>query len=353
MAQLTGATMSWKAAATARFSFTQMMNAADPSKLGLIAPQQSISWTYGELEDKARRLAQGLREHGFKKNSIAISDVPNIAENVLLQAALSHIGAAIATPPKDAAALAALNEVGNVLGTVSATIAQPLPPGAPALRLPPVVLDFDGSSGGGFVAFDELLGSRPHAGATRASEESLLGVYGTAALTHEAALEMATAAAEKLGTTADDRVCCSVTLMHPFGIGSAVTSAVLSGGAVVLPAVGGIKGCGDPKQRAQVTLEVLAATRATQIFGDTHTLRAMPPPSPDAEPLALRTGVIKIGSGATYLDGVREVPAGAKAPALPLEYAGVALLAMGPAPAGTQTQRKEEPNIVPRFRARG
>ena len=46
----------------------------------------------------------------------------------------------------------------------------------------------------------------------------------------------------------------------------------------------------------------------------------------------LRTGVVKIGSGSTFLDGVTEVPPGPKGgDPLPLEYAGVALRAMGKA----------------------
>ena len=60
------------------------------------------------------------------------------------------------------------------------------------------------------------------------------------------------------------------------GIGSAVTSAVMSGAAVVLPAVGGIKGCGDPKQRAGVTVEVLHETQSTLLFADTHIIKQMP-----------------------------------------------------------------------------
>ena len=49
-------------------------------------------------------------------------------------------------------------------------------------------------------------------------------------------------AAKELDMKAADRVLVSITLCHAFGIGSGVGSAFSSGAALVLPAVGGIKG---------------------------------------------------------------------------------------------------------------
>jgi hypothetical protein len=82
-----------------------------------------------------------------------------------------------------------------------------------------------------------------------------------------------------------------------------------------------------------VTIDVLASTGATQLFGDTHTLRAMAAAAAATPlpPLALRTGVIKIGSGTDFLDGVREAPAPKGGEPLPLEWAGVTLHAFGKA----------------------
>lgn len=59
-----------------------------------------------------------------------------------------------------------------------------------------------------------------------------------------------------------------------------------------------------------------------QLFADTHTLRALP--APTGEALALRAGVVKIGSGSDFLEGVTHAAAD-----LPLLYNGVALRAMG------------------------
>jgi len=310
-----------------------------PNALAVLAPQQDIQWTYEALDTKARCLACGLEDLGYKKGSVIISDVPNVAENLLLQVALSHLGAAIATPPKDADALAKLCNTYDVKGLVvtdGASLPAVVADGLPH-ALPTVSLDVaEGARPArGNVNFNELLEHcPPRKDAPAATEESLIGVYGGASLTHSAARALGGDAAATLGVTETDVICCSVTLMHAFGIGSAVGSALNSGAgaAVVLPAVGGIRGCGDPSQRASVTIDVLLSTGTTVMFGDTHTLRAMAAePVPAARTLSLRTGVIKIGSGNDFLPGVREVPAPKGGAPLPLEYAGVALHGFGKA----------------------
>jgi hypothetical protein len=263
-----------------------------------------------------------------------ISDVPNTAENLLLQVAIAHIGATIVTPPKDAAALQKLCQTRDVRGVVCVDgTAPPLSEGL-ADPLPTVTLETsDGlRPPAGTVSFSELLIHCPPRGAPpSATAATALGVYGVAELSHGAAMALGRDAAARLVRTGQDRVCCSVTLMHAFGIGSAVTSALSVGAAVVLPAVGGIRGCGDPGQRAEVTREVLAATGATVLFGDTHTLRALVAMGTPPTGLNLRTGVIKIASGSTFLEGVSEAPAPKGGEALALEYAGVRMHAMGKA----------------------
>ena len=307
---------------------------ATPSRLALLAPQQNISWSFEELDSKARKLATGLEDLGYTQGSVALSDIPNVAENILLQLALGHLGAAIATPPKDEAALAKLASKHNVRGVVcldsSAGVLSD--GGGISEPLPMVEVGGDGTRPArGVVPFYELVEHCPPRGAAPlASEGSLLGSYGGAELTHGACLALGEAAASKLAITPDDRVCCSVTLMHAFGIGSATSSALVSGAAVVLPAVGGIKGCGNPAQRAEVTLDVLKSTQASVMFGDTHTLKAMAALGDCGEGLRLRTGVVKIASGSDFLDGITEAPPGPKGgDPLPLQYGGVAFHAMG------------------------
>lgn len=308
----------------------------------VLAPQQGIAWTYGELDEKARCLAAGLEDIGYKPGDVAISDVPNVAENLLLQCALGHLGAAICTPPKDAAAFEKLVQAGHkIRGVICVDGANPpdaISQIASSNALPLAYLSVtDGCRPpSGSVALDEFLAHCPPRGAPPAATEgSTLGIFGGAALTHGDALALGQSAVLRLGMSERDRVCCSVTLMHAFGIGSACSSALVSGGAVVLPAVGGIKGCGDPNQRASVTLEVLTSAKATIMFGDSHTLKALKALDatllPPASDLALRTGVVKIGSGSDFLDGVAEIPAPAKGggEAVPLEFMGVTFHAMG------------------------
>ena len=324
------------ACSTAPTSIAAAVSVATPSNLALLAPQQEIAWTYEELDLKARQLASGLEDLGYKPGCVVISDIPNVAENLLLQCALAHIGASIMTPPKDVDALAALCAKHNIKGVICVDGATP--PLSSPIKQPLPAIHLDVTEGlrpaQGSVPFGELLAHCPPRGATpAASEDSVLGVFGGSSLTQSAGLSLGASAASKLMLSADDRVCCSVTLMHAFGIGSSVCSAFSSGAAVVLPAVGGIRGCGDPKQRASVTAEVLASTSATVLFGDTHTLRAMRAQAAPTAPLALRTGVVKIGSGSTFLDGVTEAPSGKGTDALPLEFAGVSFHAFGKAAA--------------------
>ena len=48
--------------------------ATRPSSIALLAPQQGISWTFAELDEKARCLASGLEDLGYKPGAVAISD---------------------------------------------------------------------------------------------------------------------------------------------------------------------------------------------------------------------------------------------------------------------------------------
>jgi len=268
--------------------------------------------TYGELDLKIRSLARGFRELGVKKGDIVASDAPNVAENVILQLALSHLGAGFATA-KDVDMLQ--GKVGPVVSVVPssedswlASLATPLP----AVRL-------DTATGqDGYVSYTELSGQEPDGEDAAATPECLLGNYNGAAMSQAQALALGNDAAQMMHSNEQDRTCVSITLCHSFGLGSGVGSAFVSGGAVVLPAAGGIRGCGDPKQRATVTHEVLQSTGSTLLFADTHILKQLPASSG----MVLRGGIVKIGSGTDIFDDGSG-----------MEYAGAALFAMGKRPA--------------------
>ena len=94
-----------------------------------------------------------------------------------------------------------------------------------------------------------------------ADPDGLFATYGGSALTHAQAAALGAGAVAGLGSTAADKTYVSITLCHGFGMGSGVGGALLSGGAVVLPAADGICGCGDPSQRAEVTPGVVQTRR--------------------------------------------------------------------------------------------
>ena len=302
-------------------------HAGSDSRIALLAPQQAVSWSYAELDERCRRLARGLREIGFGPGSVAVSgsthtlslthslalsiplfltkhfmfsDVGNTPENLVLQLALSHLGASIATV-KDADSLAALRAHFDVRGAIVTSAAEGFLPGAAAeqLKLPSVCLDAAevGKHSGRVLFYEEIAASPPCTQDAACTDESLMGSYGGSRLTQGAACALGRAAASELAMTHMDRACISITLCHAFGIGSAVGSALLSQAAIVLPAVGGIRGCGDPAQRAKVTRDVLSETSATLVFADSHTLHGLDALPPPPEVSKLRGGVVKVGSG--------------------------------------------------------
>ena len=273
--------------------------------LALLVPQRAVAWTYADLDVKARRLASGLQGSGYGLQSIAFAADANSPEDtLLLQIAAAHVGAAVATPPTSDSALRSLSAKYDVRGTVcSEQIAD-------------------------FVERCE-----PRELAPVADETTCAGVFGGAAITHDTVMRLGRSAQAKLQITGADVVCCASTLLHSFGIGSAVASTLGAGACVVLPAPEGAPptGHGDA---ASATLDALAATRSTLLFADTGTLEAMRRVEAPAA-LALRGGVIKISSGADFLLDVVDVAASSgdaeeeTGPRLPLELGGVQLTAMG------------------------
>ena len=107
-------------------TLSEALLVGDAAAPALIAPQQGLLWTYGDLRRRTNALAHGLREHGHSASDVIVSDLPNVAENLLLQLAAAQLGASVATA-KDAAALgklaAALADAsgGRVSGAVAAS----------------------------------------------------------------------------------------------------------------------------------------------------------------------------------------------------------------------------------------
>lgn len=236
-------------------------------------------------------------DRGVNRGSVVMTDLPNVAEGLLLQLACSRLGAAVATakgPDKLHVEFQCrvvanreswlANEVYNVPMIVAGeTLMEEMLHVGGDIDNP---LDDDS---------DEYAPERP------------LGFFGSAkALTQGSAVHQGQDMKTHLAMTENDRSCVSITLYHAFGIGSGCSSSLLSCGTIVLPAVGGLHGCGVPSQRASATLKTLESEKCTLLFADTHTLKALNDESlaPELEKaqLSLRGGICKTGSGATILD---------------------------------------------------
>ena len=56
-----------------------------------------------------------------------------------------------------------------------------------------------------------------------------------------------------------------------------ISAATRQGASVVLPGVTGIRGCGKPTERAELSRVVMDASEATLLLGDAHTLKELAP----------------------------------------------------------------------------
>mmetsp|Transcript_22920 Transcript_22920/g.71411 ORF Transcript_22920/g.71411 Transcript_22920/m.71411 type:complete len:176 (-) Transcript_22920:278-805(-) len=115
------------------------------------------------------------------------------------------------------------------------------------------------------------------------------------------AVRLGREAASHLSLGPEDSVCVSVSLSHAFGIATGVGGALAGGAVTVLPSAGGIRGCGDPRQRAEVTRDALVSAQCSVLVGDSHTIKALEPLGAPRG-LNLRTGLIKVGSGTEVLE---------------------------------------------------
>jgi hypothetical protein len=269
-------------------------------------------YSYSDFRDKTNRLAGFLKIYGYERNDVMISDLPNVAENLMMQIACNRIGVAYAT----AKGLDGMAKLTKVKGSISASGTGFL--AETNLTLPCLSGDFlldlihgtGGSRNNSLFGLEEfgLEDNEQDDGYSDNSEDT--GVLpphayynSTKPFTNQEALEMGTDAAWETAMIEEDVVCIAITLCHAFGMGSGVCSTIKEGATLVLPSVGGIRGCGVPSKRAESTLKVLESEKCTLLFADKHTLKAFDDEgSLDPHRLSLRGGVCKVGSGSQYLE---------------------------------------------------
>lgn len=298
-----------------------------PNKTALVSPFQEVGpnrLTFQELQTKTQQLAGFLQLYGFERNDVIVSDLANTSENLMLQIACNRLGVSYATVPKHEA-LAKLPPPVRCAVSVSddGYLAQT------GLPLPFLSGQFlmDLIYGGGLQDYstedndqedeldftDDFLNNGPKKTESKPPPHAYYN--NTNPFTNQEALDLGSKAAWELAMIDDDSVCIAVTLCHAFGMGSAICSALESGATIVLPAVGGIKGCGVPSERAKATSDALQSEKCTLLFADTHTLEAMKS-FDQPELLNLRGGVCKVSSGSDFLEAV-------------VKFGGVSIKTMG------------------------
>ena len=284
-----------------------------PDSLALLSPPQSIRLTYLQLATRASVLAQKLEQSHVGKSDIVLTNLPNVAEGVVLQLALQKLRASVATAKNEASVLdfqKTMSESGRVIsGAVAAAHGDWLSSWASSdsgqrchVLLGGTILEVNTPDN------DDVL--KEEFGLVGA--DFPLGYFNSSKpLVDQEAVQLGENLAAKLDVTSCDRVAVAITLYHQFS--HMAMNAIFSRGAtLVLPAVGGLHGCGVPSQRAAATLSVMVEEKCSLLVADTHTVKALNGedlkiPLRDADLGSLRGGVCKVASGAEFLDPVVEL----------------------------------------------
>lgn len=282
-----------------------------PSRRALVSPLQSSTvgykstFTYQELRQTSNALAGYLNLYGYERHDVIVSDLPNTTENLILQLACNRLGVHYGTA-KNLESMA--SQFPKVKGAVAATADG---------FLAETNLEFPFLDGNTLIelihkgGLKEFTSEEHDQEDVERVEQVPHAFYNSkTGYSNQQALQHGVEAADQLKITEEDVVCISITLCHAFGMGSAVCSALQRGSCIVLPAVGGIQGCGVPSERAAATFDVLQSEKCTLLFADTHTIKALPPalvpdekdPTKEHRYLPhLRGGVCKVGSGSDFL----------------------------------------------------
>lgn len=300
------------------FSLVDRAARAHPTQIAVRSPFQRGSGlevlSYADLRRAGLQLAGRLFDrigskasNGGKPIPAVVSDLPNTVENLVLQVACSRLSVAYATV-KDAKMLGDFMADGsslvNFVHSVPASTESWLHSSGQGSQPESTSVEdlfkelLSGSEEEGPVLTEGCSGDedRPHACFNTATKP----------LREREMMMLATDAQKTLQLLPTDKVCVSITLCHPFGIASGVGSVFSAGSTLVLPAVGGIRGCGVPAERAEACLKVLQEEECSVLFSDAPIIKQLEQlPSGNARGLELphlRTGVVKTGSGGDFLE---------------------------------------------------
>lgn len=261
----------------------------------LVVPHQQVRWTYAELDARVTAFAAGLIALGLAAGDRIGIWAPNCAEWVVTQLASARAGLILVTinpayrvgELEQALVLSGCRALVlaqrfrssdhiAMLAELAPEIAVASPGPLRIARLPDLqfAIAIGGAPTGGLIAFDALAN-----GATRAARDKLddrvptlqpddpiniqftSGTTGSpkgATLTHFAILNNGFLVGERMGLSADDRLCIPVPLYHCFGMVMGVLNCIGHGATMVFP--------GEVFDPAAV-LETVQSERCTALFG--------------------------------------------------------------------------------------
>jgi len=281
--------------------------ARDPRQLAVIAREGRVRWTYGELLERAERIARGLIDLGVERGDRVGIWSPNCAEWLVAKYAIAKTGAML-VHLNGAYAASELEYVVNHSGTsVLITAVRSLTTDyvgmLRSLTLPSVrhCVCIGTESLPGCLTWRELdaRADAVHLDVLRAREASvqcddpasLMYTSGTtgpakgARLSHHSLLNSAFFIGERLRYDERDRVCLPVPLYHAFGHTLGSLAALTHGSALVLP---------GPHFDVKACLDAIEEHACTALYGVPSmfsSVLAHPQFAPDRV-RTLRTGIM-------------------------------------------------------------
>jgi len=262
-------------------------------KPALVSRQQNVRWTWEELNLRADALAAGFLQCGLRRGDRIGIWAPNCAEWALTQFAAAKIGlvlVTINTGYRQTELEYALNRVGckalvmaqghrgiDYLGMLQAIVPEitSAAPGAlDATRVPElnlvVMIGDEGAPGClpfAVVASESSATSTMHTIGARLRPDDPINIQFTsgttgfpkgATLSHRNILNNGFFVGERIGLTAEDRLCIPVPLYHCFGMVMGNIACVTHGATIVYPGEG---------FDALAVLETVEAERCTALYG--------------------------------------------------------------------------------------
>jgi fatty-acyl-CoA synthase len=259
----------------------------------LISHQQNVRWSWEELNARADALAAGFFQNGLRPGNRIGIWAPNRAEWALTQLAAAKIGlilVTINTAYRQAELEYALNRVGcralvmarghrgidylSMLEAIAPEITSAKPGALEASRIPELklVATIGDDAAPGCLALpalasqaDQLRAVR-EIGATLRPQDPIniqftsgtTGFPKGATLSHRNILNNGFFVGERIGLTADDRLCIPVPLYHCFGMVMGNLAGITHGATMVYPCEG---------FDARAVLETVEAERCTALYG--------------------------------------------------------------------------------------